>query len=78
MRSGILQQGKDMSLAVYEDDSTLCGLEEDLLWVKGSIQRLFDLKVRSYWGQTRGDDKDVLIPGKGNNRVQVSGGEGIF
>jgi hypothetical protein len=56
--------GRDLSLAVHGDDFTFCGLEEDLLWVKGLMEAWYEVKTRGIFGPEEGDDKEIVILGR--------------
>ncbi len=59
--SCVLPSGEDISLAVHGDDFILCGLEEDLDW----IRRIgIEIKVRAIMGLDTNDDKEVTIFGR--------------
>ena len=49
---------RDLSLVVHGDDFTFCGVDEDLRWIKGLMESLFEIKMRG-----------VLGPGQANNFV---------
>ena len=53
-----------MSLAVHGDDFTMCGLEEDLWWVKEEMESWFEIMVRAVLGGRRDQDKEVTILGR--------------
>eukprot|EP00973_Karenia_brevis_P019452 2668664-Karenia_brevis.AAC.1 len=55
---------RDISLVVHGDDFTFCGLEEDLMWVRGLMESWFEIKVRAVLGPEPKDDKDVTILGR--------------
>ena len=38
--------GRDLSLAVHGDDYTLCGLDEDLKWIRALMESWFEIKMR--------------------------------
>eukprot|EP00973_Karenia_brevis_P002126 288127-Karenia_brevis.AAC.1 len=33
---------RDLSLVVHGDDFTFCGIEEDLIWIKGLMKKWFE------------------------------------
>lgn len=55
--------GRDVSLSVHGDDFTFCGVEEDLIWIRGLMESWFDIKVRAMLGPDPSDDKEVVIFG---------------
>ena len=55
---------RDIAMAVHGDDFTLCGLEEDLLWIKDLMKTWFEIKVRAILGPEEKDDKEVVILGR--------------
>ena len=55
---------RDISVVVHGDDFTLCGLEEDLWWIKGLMESWFEIKVRGVLGPDPGDQKEVTILGR--------------
>jgi hypothetical protein len=57
-------KGRDLSVVVHGDDFTLCGLEEDLWWLKELVESWFEIKVRAVLGWEVGDDKEVVILGR--------------
>ena len=57
-------KGRDLSVVVHGDDFTLCGLEEDLWWIKGLMESWFEIKVRAVMGGDEEDDKEVVILGR--------------
>ena len=56
--------GRDLSLAVHGDDFTFCGLEEDLVWIRGLMGSWFEIKLRGVLGPDPGDQKEVTILGR--------------
>ena len=77
-----VHEERDMSLVVHGDDFTFCGLEEDLMWIKGSMETWFEIQVRALMGMDAKDDKEVTILGKSGGqekglsmrRVRSTGG----
>eukprot|EP00973_Karenia_brevis_P005991 815404-Karenia_brevis.AAC.1 len=55
---------RDISLVVHGDGFTFCGLEEDLMWVRGLMESWFEIKVRAVLGPELKDDKEVSILGR--------------
>ena len=55
---------RDISWVVHEDDFVLCGLQEDLQWMKDLMQGWFEIKVRAILGQDLEDAKEVVILGR--------------
>ena len=55
---------RDLSVVVHGDDFTLCGLEEDLWWLKGLMESWYEIKVRAVLGGEEKDDKEVVILGR--------------
>ena len=51
-------------MAVYGDDFTLTGLEEDLFWIRDLLKSWFEIKVNAILGPDVGDDKEVVILGR--------------
>ena len=54
---------RDVSMAVRGDDLTLCGVEEDLAWIRDLMKSWFEFKVRATLGPDKKDDKEVVIFG---------------
>eukprot|EP00973_Karenia_brevis_P039737 5484695-Karenia_brevis.AAC.1 len=57
-------RARDLSSVVHGDDFTFCGMEEDLMWIKGLMKEWFEMKVRAVLGPDPGDDKEVTILGR--------------
>ena len=55
---------RDISMAVHGDDFTVCGIEEDLLWIQGLMKSWFEIKVRAMLGHEEKDDKEVVLLGR--------------
>ena len=55
---------RDISMAVHGDDFTLCGIEEDLLWIQGLWKSWFEIKVRAILAHEEKDDKEVVLLGR--------------
>ena len=55
---------RDISMAVHGDDFTLCGLEEDLDWIRDLMKSWFEIKVRAMLGPDEKDDKEVILLGR--------------
>ena len=41
---------RDISMGVHGDDFTLCGVEEDLVWIRDLMRSWFEIKVRGMLG----------------------------
>jgi len=54
----------DISFVVHGDDFALCGLDEDLQWIRDLMQGWFEIKVRAILGSDPMDDKEVVILGR--------------
>ena len=55
---------RDLSLAVHGDECTFCGLELDLVWIRGLMEKWFDIKAHGFLGPDEGGAKDVVILGR--------------
>ena len=55
---------RDISLAVHDDDFTLCAFGKDLKWIRELMESWFPIKVRAALGMDNGDDKEVTILGR--------------
>ena len=55
---------RDIPMAVHGDDFTLCGLEEDLVWIKDLMKSWFKIKLRAMLGPDEKDDKEVILLGR--------------
>ncbi len=55
---------RDISMAVHGDDFTLCGLEDDLLWIQALMKSWFEIKVRAMLGPDDKDDEEVILLGR--------------
>ena len=55
---------RDISMAVHGDDFTLCGMEEDLVWIRDLMKSWFEIKLRAMLGPEEKDDKEVVLLGR--------------
>ena len=55
---------RDVAVVVHGDDFTMCGLEEDLMWVKDLMSGWFEIKLRGVLGPDPEDDKEIVILGR--------------
>ena len=55
---------RDLSCVVHGDDFTIEGVEEELRWLAGVMEKWFEIKVRAVLGPGRSDEKEVVILGR--------------
>ena len=55
---------RDIRAVVHGDDFTLCGLEEDLVWIREWMKSWFEIKLRAMLGPDEKDDKEVILLGR--------------
>ena len=51
-------------LTVHGDDFTFCGVEEELMWIKGKSESWFEIKVKGILDVGPEDDKEIVILGR--------------
>lgn len=56
--------GRGLSCVVYGDDFTLCGTDEDVIWIHDLRKGLFVIKLRANLGPDTQDDEEAIILGR--------------
>ena len=64
---------RDISVTMHGDDFTHGGLQEDLMWLKGSMESWLEIKFRGIFGMDAGSTQEIFILG----RIVRVNGEGI-